>query len=134
MSPTSRGLAALVSGSGKNVFRSRAKYLAALVFLTLACVWVLAILSLPDRGMLDEGNSMNKVYRVYKGIREASRDLVLPKPAIERPDNVPAVHHGILDKPDPHKEADLANLQAQMNLDNEVKNINYWVKNNDNRG
>lgn len=106
MPPTSRGLLPLASmasgvacGSGKNVFRSRAKYLIALVSLCLACVWVLAILFLPERGLLNEASSMNKVYRVYKGVREAGRD------------HLPG---------GPNVAADLARLTAQMDLDKEV--------------
>ena len=102
MSPTSRGpptltsVTSLTCGSGKNVFRSRAKYLVALASLSLAGVWVLALLFLPERSPLGEEGSMNKVYRVYKGIREGPG-------------------------PGPHREDDLARLRAQLDLDNEVR-------------
>jgi hypothetical protein len=51
-----------------------------LVLFTFCCVCFIAFFSLPDKGETRE--PMNKVYRVYKGIQDVGRDLILPAPPI----------------------------------------------------
>jgi len=122
MPPTSRGISRWACGFKKNVFRSRAKYLIPLSTLILASVWILGVFYLPENTLMNEENSMNKIFKVYKGLQKASEDLALPKPAISDLNNVvPAVHHGILGQPDPHKAEDIARLQAQIDLNEVVR-------------
>jgi len=121
MPPTSRG----VFGSGRNAFRTREKYLILLVLTTFGFFCFGAIFFLPDKGTLAAGDevSMNKVYRVYKGIQEAGRDFMLPPPPIVDPQSDGAnlnFHHGVIDRPDPHRLQDKAKLLAQVELDAQV--------------
>lgn len=123
MPPTSRGL----FGPGKNAFRAREKYLILMVLATFAFICFGAIFFLPEKSS-KELSSHNKVYRVYKGIQDVGRDLILPPPP-PFDDAVDGVeinvklnfHHGVIDKPDPHKVEDKAKLLAQVELDREVK-------------
>jgi len=122
MPPTSRG----VFGSGRNAFRTREKYLILLVLATFGFFCFGAIFFLPDKGSLGAGEEVpsNKVYRVYKGIQEAGRDLILPLPPLNEPQNDGLsranFHHGVIDRPDPHKVEDKAKLLAQVELDAQV--------------
>ena len=65
----------------------------------------------------NSSQNMNRVYRVYKGLQDAGRDILLPAPPLESGDDlgqVPNHHHGVIDKPDPHKVEDRAKLLAQI--------------------
>jgi hypothetical protein len=73
---------------------------------------------------------MNKVYRVYKGIQDVGRDLILPAPPILDPEAGdaeavlnPNLRHGVLDRPDPHKVEDKAKLLAQIEMDQQVTTL-----------
>ena len=135
MPPSSRGIhVSSVFGPGKNAFRSREKYLIVMVLFTFCCVCFIAFFSLPDKGSPVSGEGrepMNKVYRVYKGIQDVGRDLILPAPPIDDPEasdggqglNPNNNHHGVLDKPDPHKVEDKAKLLAQVELDKQIDEI-----------
>jgi len=122
MPPTSRGLL----GPGKNAFRSREKYLILMVLATFAFICFGAIFFLPEKSS-KELSAVNKVYRVYKGIQDVGRDLILPPPPLfDDSDGLELnvkqnFHHGVIDKPDPHKVEDKAKLLAQVELDREVK-------------
>ncbi len=134
MPPTSRGIhIGNVFGPGKNAFRAREKYLILMVLVTFGCVCFGAIFFLPDKGLPagaatgEQQEPMNKVYRVYKGIQDVGRDLILPAPPIHDPESEdgdsalnPNLRHGVLDRPDPHKIEDKAKLLAQIELDNQV--------------
>lgn len=132
MPPSSRGLHIGVFGPGKNAFRAREKYLIVMVLFTFCCVCFIAFFSLPDKGAPsgEAQEPMNKVYRVYKGIQDVGRDLILPAPPINDPDSAdgsfgvnPNQHHGVMDKPDPHKIEDKAKLLAQIELDKQIEEI-----------
>jgi hypothetical protein len=130
MPPTSRGIQiGNVFGPGKNAFRAREKYLILMVLVTFGCVCFGAIFFLPDKGLSEGAQEvpMNKVYKVYKGIQDVGRDLILPAPPIHDPESEdgdsalnPNLRHGVLDRPDPHKIEDKAKLMAQIELDNQV--------------
>lgn len=74
---------------------------------------------------------MNKVYKVYKGIQDAGKDILLPAPPIGpsgsedigvNPNHF--LHHGgVLDRPDPHKVEDRAKLLAQIEMDAQLHEI-----------
>ena len=69
---------------------------------------------------------MNRVYRVYKGLQDAGRDILLPAPPLESGDDFnQAFHqnHGVIDRPDPHKVEDRAKLLAQIEMDAQLEDL-----------
>ena len=77
-------------------------------------------------------DNMNKVYKVYKGIQDAGKDILLPAPPIGpsgsedigvNPNHHFLHHGGVLDRPDPHKVEDRAKLLAQIEMDAQLSEI-----------
>lgn len=68
---------------------------------------------------------MNRVYRVYKGLQDAGRDILLPAPPLESSGEDWAQHpnHGVIDRPDPHKVEDRAKLLAQIEMDAQLEDL-----------
>jgi len=70
--------------------------------------------------------NMNRVYRVYKGLQDAGRDILLPAPPLESGEDFnQAFHqnHGVIDRPDPHKVEDRAKLLAQIEMDAQLEDL-----------
>ncbi len=142
MPPSSRGggggfLGAIMGPKSAASFRPKEKYLILMVLATFGFVCFGAIFFLPDfrlsgsssgsdSKLPNGGQNMNRVYKVYKELQEAGRDLILPAPPIDQgADGAPVEHHpnmphGVLDRPDPHKVEDKAKLLAQIELDAQI--------------
>ncbi len=130
--------------SSRGFFRPREKSLIMLVLATFLFVCIGSIFFLPDRlssgrrgqpgedqGTLigvrgaegeDGDRAGGKVYNVYKGLRDAGREFIIPPPPLDRLDN-PNVRHGVLEGPDPHRVDDRARLMAQVEMDSAVEEL-----------
>ena len=67
---------------------------------------------------------MNRVYRVYKGLQDAGRDILLPAPPLESGDDWgqnPA--NGVIDRPNPRKVEERAKLLAQIEMDAQLEDL-----------
>ena len=60
-----------------------------------------------------------------KNVQEAAEGIILPPPPAAEVVNAlnPNLRHGVIDKPDPHRVAELENLNAQIELDQEIERI-----------
>ena len=105
--------------------RIRERVLVMLVLATFGFVSFIAVFYLPDKTP-DTGNA-NKVYKVYKELENAGRDLIIPNRAPESPAlEAPSVLHGHGGEPgapDIHKVEDKAKLLAQVELDQEIQEM-----------
>ena len=67
---------------------------------------------------------MNRVYKVYKDLQEAGRDILLPAPPLANHGEIPGdFNHGVIDKPDPHKVEDRVRLLAQIEMDAQLSEL-----------
>jgi hypothetical protein len=140
MPPSSRGGSIMAAFSGPKSaasFRPKEKYLIFLVLATFGFVCFGAIFFLPASNSLSNmpnngsgEKNMNRVYRVYKELQEAGRDLMLPAPPVDHEADRLGQHdlnfhgpHGVINKPDPHKVEDKAKLLAQIELDAQIDEL-----------
>jgi len=130
MPPTSRGglLSSIMGPKSAASFRPKEKYLIFLVLATFCFVCFGAIFFLPTTESRSDTSSqnMNRVYRVYKGLQDAGRDILLPAPPLESGEDFnQAFHqnHGVIDRPDPHKVEDRAKLLAQIEMDAQLEDL-----------
>ena len=103
MPPNSRGF-----------FRPREKSLIFLTLITFAFVCFGAIFFLPEKSSSygnDVNGNSNRVYKVYKELRNAGHEFIIPPPPVDSGsvgfDN-PNFRHGVIDRPDPHRVDDKA--------------------------
>jgi len=107
-------------------FRPKEKYLIFLVLATFCFVCFGAIFFLPTTESRSDTSSqnMNRVYRVYKGLQDAGRDILLPAPPLESGDDWgqnPA--NGVIDRPNPRKVEERAKLLAQIEMDAQLEDL-----------
>lgn len=113
---------------GRSFFRPREKSLILLVMITFACVCFGAIFFLPEKSALGLGAMddlhENRVYRVYKELKNAGQDFIIPAPPrLDAAELNPNLRHGVIDRPDPHQAQDKARLLAQIEMDMEIKEL-----------
>jgi hypothetical protein len=118
----------LMPPSSRGVFRSREKQLIVLVLGTFSFICIGAIWFLPEKGA--PGGKVKVVYdQIRRDVQEAAEGIILPPPPIgEQAESLlgnPNVRHGVIDRPDPHKVMEKANLDAQIELDQEIERIRY---------
>lgn len=104
--------------------RSRERQLFLLALGTVCFLCFGSIWFLPDRpGGRGPGG---KVKQVQEKLQEGVESLILPPPPQDIQDKNqvnPNIRHGVIDKPDPHKLEEQAHLDAQIELDEEIKKI-----------
>lgn len=127
-------MAAVMGPKSAASFRPKEKYLIFLVLATFGFVCFGAIFFLPTEKTgsdSPEQPNMNRVYRVYKQLHEDVQDILLPAPPLnnDKNDAAPQInphlnhHGGVLDRPDPHKIADRAQLLANIEMDSQLEEL-----------
>jgi len=107
---------------GRGGLRSKEKQIIILILAVFSCIWIGAVFFLPDRN--SEGGKVRIVNDFRKNVQEAAEGIILPPPPADSVVNAnPNIRHGVIDKPDPHKVAELENLNAQIELDEEIERI-----------
>jgi len=102
--------------------RSKEKQIILLVLGVFSLFWFGAVFFLPDKSI--QGGKVKIVSDFRKNVQEAAEDIIMPPPPEDG--NLlgnPNIRHGVIDKPDPHKAAELQNLNAQIELDTEIERI-----------
>jgi len=123
--PVGRLFSLLLPLSTRGYVRSREKQLIVLILGTFSFICFGAIWFLPERAPVS-GGKVRIVSDFKKNVQEAAEGILLPPPPAKDaqvgPKN-PNSRHGVIDKPDPRKLADQENLNAQVELDQEIERI-----------
>lgn len=107
---------------GRIGFRAKEKQIVILLLCVFSFIWFGAVWFLPEKG--SPGGKVKIVSDFRKNIQDAAEGIILPPPPADSVVNAnPNVRHGVIDKPDPHKVAELENLNAQIELDEEIERI-----------
>jgi len=118
--PLGRLLNLVMPNSTRAACRGRGKPLFLLALGTIGFLCFASMWWLPEKG------GGGKVRKVQERLQEGVENLILPPPPQEVQDNSqinPNIRHGVLDKPDPHKLNEQKHLEAQIELDEEIKRI-----------
>ena len=120
--PLGRLLTFLVPPWARLSTRFREKQLILLVLCAFSFLCFGAIWFLPEKSGV--GGKVKIVSDLRKNVQEAVEGIVLPPPPAESfIGGNPNIKHGVIDRPDPHKLAELENLHAQIELDEEIERI-----------
>ena len=120
--PLGRLLTFLVPPWARLSARNREKQLVVLVLCIFSFLCFGAIWFLPEKNGV--GGKVKIVSDIRKNVQEAVEGIVLPPPPADSLiGGNPNIKHGVIDRPDPHKLAELENLHAQIELDEEIERI-----------
>ena len=114
--PVRRLLEFFIPQNSRGLCRSREKQLFILALGTISFLCFGSIWFLPEKS-----GPGGKVKVVRDTIKEQVENLILPPPPQDLGGEV--IRHGVIDKPDPHKAEEKAQLAAQIELDEEIQRI-----------
>jgi len=111
--------------------RTREKQAILLILGTFSFVWLGAVWFLPDKNgptigasaSAAVGGKVKIVNDLRAKVQEAAEGIILPPPPADLVGGNPNIKHGVIDRPDPHQVKELANLNAQIELDEEIERI-----------
>eukprot|EP00092_Neocalanus_flemingeri_P032575 GFUD01035431.1.p1 GENE.GFUD01035431.1~~GFUD01035431.1.p1 ORF type:complete len:656 (+),score=150.26 GFUD01035431.1:141-2108(+) len=119
--PVKRLVEFIMPPNSRGMCRTREKQLFILALGTISFLCFGSIWFLPEK----QGPG-GKVKVVRDKLQEQVENLILPPPPQDLGGEVninPNIRHGVIDKPDPHKLEEKAHLDAQIELDEEIKRI-----------
>jgi len=119
--PLGRLLNLVMPNSSRGGCRGRERQLFFLALGTIGFLCFASMWWLPERG-----GGGGKVRKVQEKLQEGVENLILPPPPQDVQDKSqinPNIRHGVLDNPDPHKLSEQKQLEAQIELDEEIKRI-----------
>ena len=119
--PCKRLLAFIMPPNSRGLCRTREKQLFILALGTISFLCFGSIWFLPEKP-----GPGGKVKVVRDKLQAEVENLILPPPPEDVGGDVninPNIRHGVIDKPDPHKLEEKAHLDAQIELDEEIKRI-----------
>jgi len=119
--PVKRLLEFIMPPNSRGMCRTREKQLFILALGTISFLCFGSIWFLPEK----QGPG-GKVKVVRDKLQAEVENLILPPPPEELGGDInvnPNIRHGVIDKPDPHKLEEKAHLDAQIELDEEIKRI-----------
>jgi len=119
--PVKRLLEFIMPPNSRGMCRTREKQLFILALGTICFLCFGSIWFLPEK----QGPG-GKVKVVRDKLQEQVENLILPPPPEDMRGDIninPNIRHGVIDKPDPHRAEEKAQLDAQIELDEEIKRI-----------
>ena len=118
--PVRRLLEFFIPQNSRGLCRSREKQLFILALGTISFLCFGSIWFLPEKS-----GPGGKVKVVRDTIKEQVENLILPPPPEDMGGDVNnnVIKHGVIDKPDPRKAEEKAQLAAQIELDEEIQRI-----------
>jgi len=119
--PVKRLLEFIMPPNSRGMCRTREKQLFILALGTISFLCFGSIWFLPEK----QGPG-GKVKVVRDKLQAEVENLILPPPPQDLGGDLninPNIRHGVIDKPDPHKLEEKAHLDAQIELDEEIKRI-----------
>jgi len=119
--PVKRLLEFIMPPNSRGMCRTREKQLFILALGTICFLCFGSIWFLPEK----QGPG-GKVKVVRDKLQEQVENLILPPPPEDMHGDIninPNIRHGVIDKPDPHRAEEKAQLDAQIELDEEIKRI-----------
>lgn len=119
--PVKRLLEFIMPPNSRGMCRTREKQLFILALGTICFLCFGSIWFLPEK----QGPG-GKVKVVREKLQQQVENLILPPPPEDLQGDIninPNIRHGVIDKPDPHRAEEKAQLDAQIELDEEIKRI-----------
>lgn len=119
--PVKRLLEFIMPPNSRGMCRTREKQLFILALGTICFLCFGSIWFLPEK----QGPG-GKVKVVRDKLQQQVENLILPPPPEDLQGDIninPNIRHGVIDKPDPHRAEEKAQLDAQIELDEEIKRI-----------